>query len=95
MLIKENYTADTSKYTERDLAMYVDAIEHGRRGLGDAANIDDFKKKFRDNRKQQKGICGTILNTPKLKQVFSEELERYKEKNINVLIAHGFTPVQN
>ena len=95
LLIKENYTADTSKYTERDLAMYVDAIEQGRRGFGDAANIEDFKKKFRDNRKQQKGICETILNTPKLKQVFSEELERYKEKNINVLIAHGFTPVQN
>ena len=95
LLIKENYTADTSKYTERDLAMYVDAIEHGRRGLGDAANIEDFKKKFRDDRKQQKGICEKILNTPKLKQVFSEELERYKEKNINVLIAHGFTPVQN
>lgn len=95
LLIKENYTADTSKYTERDLAMYVDAIEHGRRGLGDAANIEDFKKKFRDNRKQQKGICETILNTPKLKQVFSEELERYKEKNINVLIAYGFKPVQN
>ena len=95
LLIRENYTADTSKYTERDLAMYVEAIEHGRRGLGDAANIEDFKKKFRDNRKQQKEICETILNTPKLKQVFSEELERYKEKNINVLIAHGFTPVQN
>ena len=93
LLIKEKYTADTSKYTERDLAMYVDAIEQGRRGLGDAANIEDFKKKFRDNRKQQKGICETILNTPKLKQVFSEELERYKKKNINVLIAHGFTPV--
>ena len=95
LLIKENYTADTSKYTERDLAMYVDAIEQGRRGLGDAANIEDFKKIFRDNCKQQKEICETILNTPKLKQVFSEELERYKEKNINVLIAHGFTPVQN
>ena len=89
LLIKENYTADTSKYTERDLAMYVDDIEHGRYGLGDAANIEDFKKKFRDNCKQQKEICEAILNTPNLKQVFLEELESYKEKNIALLQEYG------
>ena len=75
--------------------MYVDDIEQGRYGLGDAADIEDFKKKYRDNCKQQKEICETILNTPNLKQVFLEELASYKDKNINTLKAYGFKPVQN
>ncbi|HQM01339.1 MAG TPA: hypothetical protein PLH98_12415, partial [Ruminococcus flavefaciens] len=48
-----------------------------------------LKKKFRDNCQQQKEICKTILNTPKLRQVFLEELESYKDKNITTLMAYG------
>ena len=73
----------------------VDDIENGSYGLGDAADIEDFKNKYRDKCKQQKEICETILNTPNLKKVFLEELESYKDKNINTLKAYGFKPVQN
>lgn len=62
MLIKANYRGDIFHYRERKLALEVDQIEKGCRGLYGAKDIEEYKERFRHYTAQQIIIRDKLLD---------------------------------
>ena len=89
ILIKANYRGDISHYRERKLALEVDQIEKGCRGLYGAKDIEEYKERFRHYTAEQIIIRDKMLDDFELNAKAIEELARRKKANLEMLKSYG------